>query len=129
LSSEKADTHLENLADETEGKSYFIKDEDSSGVIQDAFLTASTFQSSVKNNDLIFKLFEKSVEDKDLKTNLADTFEVDPTVGRNLKLKVFNLDGEDSVESIELTGPDGNVTKNIEFVSNTATVTVALAQV
>ena len=126
---ENADKNLENLADKTEGKSYFVKDEDSSEALKQAFLGASTFQSRVKNSDLIFKLFEKSFVVSESRTSLADIVEVDPTVGRNLKVDVFNLDNQESVESIELTGPDGSVFSNFEFDTSTATTTVKLAEV
>ena len=122
----EADPNIERLADVTGGKSYFIKDDDSSEALQQAFMGACTYQSRVKNNDMIFKLFDKSFE---LKTSLEDEVEVDPTVGRNLKLSVFNLDNRDGVESIELTGPDGVVVNNFQFDTSTATVTVELAQV
>jgi hypothetical protein len=126
---ENADKNLENLADKTEGKSYFVKDEDSSEALKQAFLGASTFQSRVKHGDLIFKLFEKRLVVSESRTSLADVVEVDPTVGRNLKLDVFNLDNQESVESIELTGPDGSVFSNFEFDTSTATTTVKLAEV
>ena len=63
------------------------------------------------------------------KLNFEDVVEVDQTVGRNLKLSVFNLENEESLESIELKGPDGDITNNFDFDTNTATVTVALARV
>jgi calcium-activated chloride channel regulator 4 len=117
------------LADVTGGKSYFIKDDDSSEALQQAFVGASTYQSTVKNEDLIFKLFEKELTASVDQTDLTDEFVVDDTVGRNLKLSVFNLDDEMSVESVELTGPDGDVVNNFVFDTTTATLTVELAKV
>jgi hypothetical protein len=117
------------LADVTGGKSYFIKDDDSSEALQQAFVGASTYQSTVKNEDLIFKLFEKDLTAGGGQTDLTDDFDVDETVGRNLKLSVFNLDNKKSVKSIELTGPDGNVVNNFVFDTTTATLTVDLAKV
>jgi hypothetical protein len=83
----------------------------------------------VKNEDLIFKLFEKELTASVDQTDLTDEFVVDETVGRNLKLSVFNLDDEMSVESVELTGPDGDVVNNFVFDTTTATLTVELAKV
>jgi hypothetical protein len=83
----------------------------------------------VKNNDLIFKLFEQVIVAGESKLNFEDVVEVDPTVGRNLKLSVFNLENKDNLESIELKGPDGDITNNFDFDTSTATVTVVLAKV
>ena len=129
MSSEKADQNLEDLARKTEGKSYFVKDEDGGAALQEAFLGASTFQSSVHNEDLIFKLFEKDLTAGGGQADLTDDFDVDETVGRNLKLSVFNLDNKKSVKSIELTGPDGDVVNNFVFDTTTAILTVDLAKV
>ena len=117
------------MADITGGKSYFIKDEDSSEALLQAFSGSCTFQSNVKNNDLIFKLFEQVIVAGESKLNFEDVVEVDPTVGRNLKLSVFNLENKDNLESIELKGPDGDITNNFDFDTSTATVTVVLAKV
>ncbi|EFX71592.1 hypothetical protein DAPPUDRAFT_326968 [Daphnia pulex] len=125
----EADKNVEHLADVTGGKSYFIKDDDSSEALQQAFVGASTYQSTVKNEDLIFKLFEKELTASGDQTDLTDEFDVDETVGRNLKLSVFNLDDEMSVESVELTGPDGDVVNNFVFDTTTATLTVELAKI
>jgi calcium-activated chloride channel regulator 3/4 len=129
LRSEKADMNLEDLARKTEGKSYFVRDADGEAALQDAFLSASTFQSSVQNEDLTFKLFEKDFLTSAAQTDLVDEFDVDSTVGRNLKLRVFDLVNKKSVKSIELTGPDGDVVNNFVFDASTATLTVDLAEV
>ncbi len=126
----EADKNIENLADETGGKSYFIRDDDSSEALQQAFVGSFTYQSSsVQNEDLTFKLFEKDVLASAAQTDLVDEFDVDSTVGRNLKLRVFDLVNKKSVKSIELTGPDGDVVNNFVFDASTATLTVDLAKV
>jgi hypothetical protein len=114
------------LADVTGGKSYFIKDDDSSEALQQAFMGACTYQSRVKNNDLRFKLFETTAV---AFWPIEGCFDVDATVGRNLKLSVFNLENRDNVISMQLKGPSNEVFNQIHFDTTTATVTVALAQV
>lgn len=121
-----ADNNIEKLADATGGKSYFISDDDSSEALQQAFSGACTYQSRVKNNDLKFKLFETTAETL---WPIEGSFDVDATVGRNLKLSVFNLENRDNVESMQLRGPANEVFNKIVFDTSTATVTVALAQV
>jgi hypothetical protein len=115
------------LADVTGGKSYYIKDGDSSEAIQQAFTGACTYQSRVKNDDLKFKLFESTAALNS--TSIEGCFDVDDTVGRNLVLSVFNLDDRNSLESMQLSGPTNEIYDQIDFDTSTATVTVALAKV
>jgi len=86
---------------------------------------ACTYQSRVRNNDLKFKLFETTSVER----RIEGCFDVDDTVGRNLILSAFNLDFRNSVESMQLTGPNNDVYDQIDFDTSTATVTVALAKV
>ena len=122
----EADTNIEHLADVTGGKSYFIKDDDSSEALQQAFSGACTYQSIVNNDDLKFKLFETTAS---ARRSVEGCFDVDATVGRNLKLSVFNLENRNNVESMKLKGPSDDVFDRVDFDTSTATVTVALAQV
>ncbi|XP_046655991.1 calcium-activated chloride channel regulator 4-like isoform X2 [Daphnia pulicaria] len=123
----EADSNIERLADVTGGKSYYIKDGDSSEAIQQAFTGACTYQSRVKNDDLKFKLFESTAASNS--TSIEGCFDVDDTVGRNLVLSVFNLDDRNSLESMQLSGPTNEIYDQIDFDTSTATVTVALAKV
>ncbi|XP_057365310.1 calcium-activated chloride channel regulator 4-like [Daphnia carinata] len=125
----QADKGIEHLADITDGKSYFINDDDTSEALQQAFLGACTYQSSVNSSDLQFKLFEQTVSADQSTTDIDGGFDVDPTVGRNLKLSIFNLEKLTNLESMELTAPDGNVTNTIDYETTTASVTVDLAMI
>lgn len=61
---------------------------------------------------------------------IEGSFNVDPSVGQNLKLTVFNLEKLTNLESMELMDPEGNVVTNVEqHGTTTASVTVPLAKV
>uniref|UniRef100_A0A0P6FLQ1 Calcium-activated chloride channel regulator 4, 30 kDa form n=1 Tax=Daphnia magna TaxID=35525 RepID=A0A0P6FLQ1_9CRUS len=126
---EQADKNIEQLADITDGKSYFIRDDDTSEALEQAFLGACTYQSSVNSSDLQFKLFERTASADQSPTDINGGFDVDPTVGRNLKLSIFNLEKLANLESMELTAPDGNVVSKIDYQTTTASVTEDLAMV
>ena len=64
----------------------------------------------------------------DRKRKIEGHFKVDPSVGRNLKLKVFNLEKREIIGSMELTGPNGQSSSLIQYDGSTATVSIALAQ-
>ncbi|KAI9559824.1 hypothetical protein GHT06_013831 [Daphnia sinensis] len=124
----EADNNIENLADLTDGKSYFIHDDDSSEALEQAFLGACTQQWNVQNSELKFKLFEEKVEANKV-TNVEGSFNVDPMVGHNLKLTVFNLEKQTNLESMHLVDPQGNVFSSFEWQGTTAaSVTVNLAK-
>ncbi|KAI9559825.1 hypothetical protein GHT06_013832 [Daphnia sinensis] len=125
----QADKNIETLADLTDGKSYFIHDDDTSEALEQAFIGACTYQSSVNSADMQFKVFEKTAPADQSTTDINGGFDVDPTVGRNLKLSVFNLEKLANLESIELTAPDGNVISKIDYATTTASVTVDLAMI
>ncbi|XP_057365305.1 calcium-activated chloride channel regulator 4-like [Daphnia carinata] len=126
---EDADTNIEQLADLTDGKSYFINDDDTSEALQQAFSGAYTYQSNVHSSDLKFKLYEATVEASKFKMNINGNFVVDPTVGRNLKLSIFNLEKLTNLQSVELTAPDGNVISKLDYETTTASVTADLAMI
>lgn len=53
----EADPNIEKLADLTDGKSYFVRDEDTSEALNEAFLGAMTYQSAISSStDLQIKV-------------------------------------------------------------------------
>ena len=90
---------------------------------------ALTYQSSISNGDLHFKLYEKTVDIA--KSDVVEAkFNVDPTLGRNLKLSVFNLDSDKSVLTMVLVGPEDQAADTkFDFDTTTASVKVDLAKV
>ena len=61
---------------------------------------------------------------------IAGQFKVDFTVGRNLKLTIFNLEDVDNVVSMELMGPDGIMYGGqMVFDGTTASISTELAEV
>lgn len=65
----------------------------------------------------------------DRKRKIEGRFKVDLSVGRNLKLKVFNLEKADNIGSMDLTGPYGQSASQIEYDGTTASVVIPFAQV
>ncbi|KAK4030134.1 Uncharacterized protein APZ42_033003 [Daphnia magna] len=125
----KANEDIEYLADLTDGKSYFIHDEDTSEALEQAFFGASTQQWNVQNSELKFKLLELRLE-ANKALGIEGSFNVDPSVGQNLKLTVFNLEKQTNLDSMELMDPEGNVVTNVEqHGTTTASVTVPLAKI
>lgn len=125
----EADESIENLADITDGKAYFVNDLDASETLHEAFMGALTYQSSISNGDLQFKLYEKQISLDEIGVLEAE-FNVDPTLGRNLKLSVFNLESRESVLAMVLVGPEDQAADTeIDFDTTTASVKVDLAKV
>ena len=60
---------------------------------------------------------------------LEGDFSVDVSVGRNLKLRVVNLEKKENVISIELNGPNGEKEDQFEFEGTTASVQIEMAEV
>lgn len=113
----------------TGGKSYFISDENTnSEAIRDAFLGALTYQTTILNNDLEIKLFESQIKEG---TKIEFNVDVDPTVGRNLKLKVSNLDSIQIIKTIEMFGPSnqGADSPDYDSVAKSVSRTVSHANV
>lgn len=119
---------MESLADKTDGKTYFVCDKGTSAAFHEAFMGALTYQPSVSDSDLHFKLFEAKIVYVRPRKHIG-YFDIDDAVGRNLKLSVYNVEKKSLIRSIELLGPDGRVFDNIEFESSTAFVTVQFAEV
>ena len=124
----EADKNIETLADLTDGKSYFVRDEDTSEALNEAFQSAITYQSAVSADKVHVKLYETMIR-ADRQGVVDGQFKVDPTVGRQLKMTLFNLDKTALVGSMELTGPNGQKADTIAVDGTTASVTVDLAQV
>lgn len=58
----EADENIENLADLTDGKSYYVRDDDSSEGFNEAFYHALTYQSSVSANEMmIVKVLQETL--------------------------------------------------------------------
>lgn len=126
--SKEADEDIEKLAELTDGKSYYINDEATSAAVHDAFLGALTYQPNIVNSDIQFKLFDKRVDPKGRKF-FDFEFEVDLTVGRNLKLSVYNLIDRNALLGLKLIGPNGQEEDKIKFDSVTASITIDSANV
>lgn len=69
------------------------------------------------------------MEPADTERTINGRFELDLSVGRNLKLTVFNLEKDTNIGSMELVGPDGQIANQILFDGSTASVNVDAAQV
>ena len=115
------------MAELTDGKSYFVNDESTASAVQDAFLGALTYQSSISNEDLKFKLVDKRIPVEQKMIDLE--FDVDYAVGRNLKLNLFNLTGPGAVKSVQLVGPNSQKIDEIKTENNVAVVSTDLAEV
>ena len=113
---------MEELADKTHGKSYYVDDQDTSASLQQAFQGALTYQSYVSSSDLVFMLFSNTTGNA--AHRLDGSFTVDPTVGQNLTLSVYNLNDRSQVLDMKLIGPESQTFDKIEFNTWTATVVV-----
>jgi len=82
-----ADPEIEELAERTGGKSYYVEDYGTSGNINDAFGGSTTYQpgDTIGNTDI--ELYQKdwTIDEDDIK----DVFDVDASIGREL---VFQVD-------------------------------------
>lgn len=119
---------MEWLADKTGGKTYFVRDSDTSAAFCDAFSGALTIQASVPDGELRFKLYESKITHVPPFVFYAD-FSVDKTVGHNMKLTVFNLENRGVIDYLKLIGPGGNVVDRVKYETNTAHITVPSAEV
>jgi len=82
-----ADPEIEELAEKTGGKSYYVEDYSTSGSINDAFGGSSTYQpgDTIGNTDI--DVYQKDWDfDAD---RIKDTFDIDASIGRDL---TFQLD-------------------------------------
>lgn len=140
------------MADLTDGKSYFVRDEDTSEKINEAFLQALTYQPAVtastglyvkvifafsipRSNEidqinflLVSQLYDQIVM-ADEPRHVEGQFEVDLSVGSNLRLIVFGLGKKSSIGSMKLTGPDGQSADRVEYDGSAAFVKIDLAKV
>jgi len=81
-----ADPEIEELAEKTGGKSYYVEDNGSTGTIDDAFGGSSTYQpgDTIGNTDI--DVYQKDWDfDAD---RIKDTFDIDASIGRDLTFKL-----------------------------------------
>ena len=75
------------------------------------------------------QIYDIVVTDTD---TIEDHFKVDLSVGRHLKLKLYNLEDADNLISMELSSPDDQdewFGQQIEFAGSTAFISLESAQV
>ena len=124
-----ADKNLESLAEKTDGKTYYVCDKSTSAAFHEAYMGALTYQPSISDGDLQFKLYESKIASVRPRTYIG-YFDVDSTVGRNLKLSVFNVGKKSLIGFLKLSGPNKKAADNFVYDSDTsASVTVSLAEV
>merc|ERR1719347_874576 len=82
-----ADPEIEDLAERTGGKSYYVEDYGTSGNINDAFGGSTTYQpgDTIGNTDIEVYQRDWTFDE----TNIKDVFDVDSSIGREL---VFQVD-------------------------------------
>jgi len=82
-----ADPEIEDLAERTGGKSYYVEDYGTSGNINDAFGGSTTYQpgDTIGNTDIEVYQRDWTIDEKTIK----DVFDVDSSIGREL---VFQVD-------------------------------------
>lgn len=119
---------MERLADLTDGKTYTVHDSDTSYAFSDAFDGALTYQPSILNTNLRFKLYERKIA-LVTKRIIEGEFLVDQTVGRNLVFTIFDVQRPSLIASIQLVSPDGKEFNQVEFDSTAAYIFVDLAKV
>ncbi|XP_057365309.1 calcium-activated chloride channel regulator 1-like [Daphnia carinata] len=102
-----AEDKIENLADKTNGKSYFIDDNDPSQGLNDAFVGSLTYQPAVSAYQIIVTLLNRQYQNV-AGDAINDHFSVDSTVGRNL---IFRVDytQKSHLKSFSLKSPNGTV--------------------
>lgn len=102
-----AEDKIEELADKTNGKSYFIDDNDSSQGLNDAFVGSLTYQPAVSTDQIVVLLFKRQYQNV-TGGIINENFSVDSTVGRNF---VFRIDytQKNYLRSFSLKSPSGTV--------------------
>ncbi|XP_057365308.1 calcium-activated chloride channel regulator 1-like isoform X2 [Daphnia carinata] len=102
-----AEDKIEDLADKTNGKSYFIDDNDPSQGLNDAFVGSLTYQPAVSADQIVVLLLNRQYQNVAGGT-INDRFSVDSTVGRNF---IFRIDytQKSHLKSFILKSPNGTV--------------------
>ena len=91
--SDNADPDILKLAQETDGKAYFVPDDSGPEVINTALQGSLTFQPSVPSNEVDIIVYEESFKDA---SNFSTTFSIDDLLGRNVTVQV-DLSGNPGV--------------------------------
>jgi hypothetical protein len=108
-----AEKKIENLATETNGRSFFIHDNGNSDDLNDAFRGSLTYQPAVPSENLTVVLFQKLYRGQ-----IDDSVSVDSTVGRELTFRVeYTKDAY--LQEFIVTSPTGQVYDEIVFDENT----------
>ncbi|XP_046656009.1 calcium-activated chloride channel regulator 4A-like [Daphnia pulicaria] len=124
----KAEDKIEDLATKTNGKSYFIDDNDSSQGLNDAFIGSLTYQPAVSADQIVVLLFQRQYQN--VTETINENFSVDSTVGRNF---IFRIDytQKNYLRSFSLKSPSRDVYSHLVYddVAKVAMFKLAEAEV
>jgi len=109
----EADEEIEDLAEATGGKSFFVDDNSGPGDFNDAFSGCTTFQPGDTLGDTDVTIYQKDwVKGND--TEFKDVFEVDTSLGRDLSFRLEFVKSKSAVTEcgkdlkIDFQDADGN---------------------
>ncbi|KAK7069277.1 hypothetical protein SK128_016169 [Halocaridina rubra] len=113
----EADPKLERVAQLTGGKTFTVNDVDEGLMLEDAFEGALTYQpppprfnSSVVVHEKVYKGSQKQT---------GDIFNIDFSIGRNMKLRLDTNDRLHVTQPPHMIRPDGSLVGGAEFDPNT----------
>jgi len=84
---DEADPKIEDLAEKTGGKSFYVDDNSGPGDFNDAFSGSTTFQPGDTLGDTDVTIYQKDWK-KENDTKFKDVFDVDSSLGRNLSFRL-----------------------------------------
>lgn len=113
----EADPKLERVAQLTGGKTFTVNDVDEGLMLEDAFEGALTYQPPPPRFNSSVVIHEKVYKGSDTKT--GDTFNIDFSIGRNLKLRLDTNDRQHVTQPPHLIRPGGSLVGGAEFDPNT----------
>ncbi|ROT66655.1 hypothetical protein C7M84_015309 [Penaeus vannamei] len=125
---ESADPKLEELAKNTNGKTFTVKDTDNGNQLNDAFLGALTYQPGEVLAETFIKIYETDYQGAS--RVFTEQFTVDASLGRDLTFKLETNTASHVTSRPHLLRPDGTQIDSATFdsTSNTYTITVAMAE-